>query len=136
MSRKHVYDSIYSLKRRGLVKAVSKNEKKFISLTSKGQLELLLSKAALKKPSKWDGRWRIMIFDIPEDSRDKRNKLRSLLKRNGFIKLQASVFISPYPLNREAIKYLRESGLISYIRIIRADEIDDDRDLRKKFSLK
>jgi len=133
---KDVYNTIYSLKKQKLIREISRNGKRFYKLTSKGQLELLLRKAIMEKPLKWDGLWRIIIFDIPEDFRDKRNLLRSLIKKNGFIKLQASVFISPYPLNREAISYLKQSGLISYIRIIRANEIDDDRDLRKKFGLK
>jgi DNA-binding transcriptional regulator PaaX len=132
---KDVYDTIYSLKQQGLIKERLKNGKKFISLTSDGQLELLLRKAVMEKPLKWDGRWRIIVFDIPEDSRDKRDALRFLLKKNSYIKLQASVFISPYPLNREAVDYLKQSKLIGYIRIIRADEIDDDKDLRKKFNL-
>ena len=131
-----VYDTIYSFKKQGLVKEISKNGKKFIQLTSKGELELLLRKAYLEKPKNWDGLWRILIFDIPEDCRDKRSLLRSLLKRNSFIKLQASVFISPYPLNREAVTYLNQSSLINYIRLIKASEIDDDTDLRKKFKLK
>jgi len=134
-SKKEIYDTIYSLKQQGLIKERLKNGKKFIALTSKGQLELLLRKAIMEKPLKWDGRWRIIIFDIPEGSRDKRDALRFLLKKNSYIKLQASVFIAPYPLNREAVDYLKQSRLIGYIRIIRADEIDDDRDLRKKFGL-
>ncbi|MEK7161155.1 MAG: CRISPR-associated endonuclease Cas2, partial [Patescibacteria group bacterium] len=84
----------------------------------------------------WDGQWRMVIFDIPEDFREKRDLLRSLLKRNQFIKLQASVFISPYALNREAIEYLNISGLKRYIRIIKIDEIDSDEDLKKRFNLK
>ena len=72
-------------------------------------------------------------FDIPEDARDKRDSLRSLLKKLGFVKLQASVFINPYPLNREALAYLRQSDLMGYIRIIKVEEMDSDLDLKKKF---
>jgi len=49
--------------------------------------------------------------------------------------LQASVFISPHPLNREALIYLRQSGLMEFIRILRVDEMDNDKRLRKKFGL-
>ena len=63
------------------------------------------------------------------------NNCSAFAKKNGFYKLQASVFVSPHPLNREAIKYLKETGLYSYVRILRVDEADDDRDLRKKFGL-
>jgi len=128
-----ITNRLYGMRRQGLVKKTAKNGKTFFQLTAKGELRLLLSKAALSKPKNWDKQWRMLIFDIPEDCRDQRDSLRRLLKQYGFIKLQASVFIHAYPLNREAISYLKKSGLIKYIRIIRANEIDDDSDLRKKF---
>ncbi len=119
----------------GLVKKISKDSKIFFELTAKGELDLLLLKAAIEVPKVWDFRWRLLIFDIPEDCRDKRDELRLLLKNKGFKKLQQSVFIHPYPLNKEAVSYLKQTGLIKYIRIITAYEIDDDTDLRKKFKL-
>ena len=67
---------------------------------------------------------------------DKRNLFRSLLYKNGFLKLQHSVYISPYPFNREAVKYLKKTGLISFIRMLKVEEMDDDKDLKKKFDLK
>src|SRR5438874_1877971 len=68
------YNSLGHLKKRGLVKTINKNGKKFLKLTSKGELELLLIKAklpSLRTPI-WDKKWRVIIFDIPESSRDKR----------------------------------------------------------------
>ena len=135
VSRKTYVDTIYRLKRTGLVKAVKEEGRQFLALTNKGELQQLFIKARLPKKSKWDGKWRIMTFDIPEDVREKRDQLRWLLKNNGFKKMQASVFINPFPLNREAISYLRQTKLLPYIRIIRADDIDDDSDLRKHFNL-
>jgi DNA-binding transcriptional regulator PaaX len=128
---------VYHLRRQKWVEVVKKNNERFIKLTRNGEIEALLAKARLPsaKGGRWDGKWRIIIFDIPEESGAKRDLLRRLLKENGFLSLQASVFISPWPLNREAIAYLRESGLIGYVRIIKAEEIDDDADLRKRFQL-
>ncbi|PIR96622.1 MAG: CRISPR-associated endonuclease Cas2 [Candidatus Doudnabacteria bacterium CG10_big_fil_rev_8_21_14_0_10_42_18] len=123
------------LENRGLIEVVRKNDKKFIKLTKKGQLEILLKKAKKPRSIKWDYKWRIVMFDIPEDSADKRDQLRLMLKVNGFKKLQASVYINPYPLNREAVIYLKQTGLIEFIRILRVEEMDDDWDLKKKFKL-
>lgn len=130
------HNAVGYLKRQKLMKVVARNGKKFLQLTSKGQLQLLLAQARLpNKPKVWDKKWRLIIFDIPESSRNKRALLRQLLKQNGFFKLQGSVFINPYPLNRKAIEYLRVSGLMDYIRIMRVDEVDDDTSIRKKFKL-
>ena len=126
----------YNLRRKGYVK-ISTNAagQRFLKLTEKGELELLMAKAWLNKIQKWDGKWRMVIFDIPEDASEKRDKLRRLLKTAGFVKLQASVYIHPHPLNREAVEFLKKTGLISYIRIGRIDELDDDRNLIKHFNL-
>ncbi len=135
LPKKKLYDNIWQMKNNGLVKIVKIKNKQFLKLTEKGQLETLLEKAKLQNKIKWDGKWRFVIFDIPEDFRDKRNQLRGLLKRGGFKKLQASVFVSPDALNREAVKFLKQTGLIRYIRIIKAEEMDDDGDLKKLFGL-
>lgn len=128
---------VYHLRRQKWVEIVKKNNERFIKLTRHGEIEALLAKARLPsaKGGRWDGKWRIVMFDIPQESSPKRDLLRRLLKENGFLKLQGSVFISPSPLNREALTYLRESELINYVRIIKAEEIDDDSDLRKRFQL-
>lgn len=134
------YDSyrrtLYKWQKRGWIKFVDKNAERFIKLTKKGELEALLAKAKLPHPAKWDGKWRMVVFDIPEDAKEKRNLLRGLLKKQRFYGLQASVYVSPYPLNRDAIYYLQETGLISYIRIAKVEEMDNDKDLRKRFNLK
>jgi phenylacetic acid degradation operon negative regulatory protein len=121
---------------KGWIKYVDKNNDRFVKLTKKGQLEALLAKARIPaKPGKWDGKWRVIIFDIPEESEEKRDFFRYLLKKNGFIKLQQSVYINPHPLNRDAIVYLKKSGLIGYIRVLKVEEMDNDKDLKKKFGL-
>jgi CRISPR-associated endonuclease Cas2 len=129
--------TVYYLAQKGFIKYVDKNNERFVKLTQKGQLEALLAKARLPQArQKWDGKWRLIIFDIPEDSNTRRAFFRTLLKKNGFLQLQQSVYISPYPLNREALKYLQETRLTGYIRILKVEEIDNDVDLKKKFGLK
>ncbi len=128
--------TLYKWQKRGWIKFVNKDAERFIKLTKNGELEALLVKARLPAPQQWDKKWRMIVFDIPEDCKEKRNQLRDLLKRNSFYKLQASVYINPFPLNREAVEYLKQSRLIYYIRIIKVDEIDDDADLKKRYNLK
>lgn len=123
------------LEEKGWIKIFKKAESEFVKLTKQGQLQALLVKAKMAVPKKWDRKWRLIIYDIPEDSKEQREMFRRLLKQNGFFGLQASVFVSPHPLNREAIRYLKETGLKKYIRIARIDELDDEKDLRKRFKL-
>jgi hypothetical protein len=127
--------AIYRLIKSGLIEIVEDDGKKYIKLTKTGEMQALILQSKMPVTSKWDGKWRMIIFDIPQDSSNERDLLRRLLLLNNFCKLQASVYISPDPINREAISYLKETGLIKYIRFARIDELDDDKDLKKKFNL-
>jgi DNA-binding transcriptional regulator PaaX len=135
VGRRKYRDSIKGLRNRGVIEIVKKNSQEFLKLTKKGALRVLLEKAKVVKHLPWDGKWRVLIFDIPEDFNVARDRFRKLLKQNGFVKLQASVFISPHPLSREAIGYLGEVGLIKFVRIMKVEEMDYDKDIKKKFGL-
>lgn len=68
-------------------------------LTPKGAATLRaleLRDYQLHKPPRWDRKWRILIFDIPEYRRSIRQKLRTTLHSIGFHRLQQSVWIYPY----------------------------------------
>lgn len=70
-----------------------------LRLTVKGEAALRrleLSEYRLKKPRRWDGRWRVLIFDIPERRRLLRDKVRNTLVAIGFVRAQDSVWIYPY----------------------------------------
>ncbi len=132
---KAYYKIMMGLEKRGIIKIFKDKNGKHIQLTPKGRIEVFLEKAKIVEHGSWDGKFRMAVFDIPEDARSERNKLRKLLKINGYKKLQQSVFINPYPLNEEGIKYLQETGLIKYIRIFRIDKADDEESLLKMFKL-
>ena len=123
------------LYKQGWLKTELKETKRIISLTSKGELEALFQKVRLQPtPKHWDGKWRIVMFDIPEGARSVRDKLRNLLHSFGFFPLQASVYVYPYALSQNAVVLLKKSGLFRYIRIAKA-EFDNDSDLRKQFDI-
>ena len=55
----------------------------------------------IKKPARWDKRWRVVRFYIREDRKKGRDALRYMLKRLGFYRLQRSVFVYPYSCRAE-----------------------------------
>ena len=122
------------LARAGWIRMEYKETNKILKLTRKGELEALFQKARhLNKSGPWDGKWRMVVFDIPEHARGLRDQLRKLLSSFGFKALQASVYIYPFPLNGTAVEFLKQSGLIRYIRMAKIDSFDDDSDIRKLF---
>ncbi len=126
------------LEKLGHIKTADQNGELFVKLTKKGKLNALLKKlnAGALRPKTWDGKWRLIIWDIPESSHLQRDQLRYFCKNLGFYLLQKSVFITPHPLSPAAVIYLKESGLWQFIRLLRVDKIDDDQFLRKHFGLK
>ena len=119
-------------------KLIEKNENGFL-ITPKGLKKAKILKLQNKEVQieKWDGKWRIVIFDIPEELRKVRNILRSILKRNRYIRLQNSVFISPYG-NFGLLNIVRhEYKIEKYVNFFKAkaDEVENDLELRKQFNL-
>lgn len=108
-------------------------------LTKKGKrfaLTYNLEEMKIKKPSKWDGKWRIVIFDIPEHLKKVRDSLRMHLHDLDFYELQKSVFINPFECENE-IEYIVEFFKIrKHVRFIVADSIDNELYLRQLFGLK
>ena len=87
------------------------------------------------KERKWDGKWRIITFDIPERLRQSRNMIRGILKRVGFIKLQHSTWVFPYECE-ELSQFIREDPRIArFVLYGVLERIQDDERLRKAFSL-
>ena len=124
-----------ALERKGWLQIYKVNNERYIKLTKAGTLQALFSKASFPHQGQWDGKWRMVVFDIPEEAKPARRQMRHLLRANGFKLIQKSVYINPYPLNREAIVYLKETGLDDYIRIFRIDDADNEAGLKKLFGL-
>lgn len=49
----------------------------------------------------WDGKWRMILFDVPQKQASARVRLRRSLAERGFGYLQNSVWITPDPLTNE-----------------------------------
>ena len=124
-------------KRKGWLRYEYKEGKRIVKLTKHGELKALVVKMEIQSsPKTWDGKWRLVIIDIPESARDIRHQLRGLLKLVGFKALQASVYINPYPLSQDSVDYLNRTKLARYIRMLRVDKVDSPKDLLKAFKLK
>jgi CRISPR-associated endonuclease Cas2 len=113
-----------------------KEKDKKIYLTKKGYMEILKYQTQEKYP-RWDNRWRIVIFDIPEEKRNYRDFLRNLLRWIGFRELQKSVWVFPYDARDKIKRLLKIQNLRieDDIRFLTVEKIEQDNDLRAKFGL-
>lgn len=97
-------------------------------------LSLMGSSIKFKKPKRWDGKWRIVLFDIPEKSRAFRDILREHLRELKFYKLQHSVFVSPEPFEKPILELISLYSAQPYVRVITATKIDNEQRVRRHFS--
>lgn len=131
--------ALYQLKKNKLVNIYYKGNEEFIEITEKGKKRLLqydYDNIKIKMPKKWDGMWRIVIFDIPEKRKKARNAVVMKLKEIGFYSIQKSTYISPYECKDE-IDFIGEHLFIrKYIDYIIAKSIDKEEKLKKLFKIK
>jgi len=119
-------------------KGLVRFENNHYSLTSAGEKILKqweLSAYAIPQPRKWDGKWRVIIFDIPEKKRKIRTKLRQILISASFHRLQDSVWVYPYDCEDTIGLIKINLGIGSNLLYIIADQIENDRFLRMDFGL-
>jgi CRISPR-associated endonuclease Cas2 len=98
-------------------------------------LNYKLENIKIKIPPKWDQKWRLIIFDIPEKFKKVREAIRDHLKRFGFYQLQKSVFVSPYECQNEIEFLIEFYNIRPYVRQIIAEKIDNELHLKQIFKL-
>jgi len=131
--------SFYYLKSRDMINFEDRGGQIYISLTPKGKKQAgkyQIDDLEIKKSNKWDGKWRIMIFDISEKHKIKREALRGKIKQLGMYKLQDSVWVYPYDFKKEMDllrKFFQING--SELRILTASDIENDCEMKKHFNL-
>jgi DNA-binding transcriptional regulator PaaX len=134
------YDAgnIERARRRLIAEGLLVYEGKLLRLTKRGEIELRriqLSSLSPLKSRKWDGRWRVLIFDIPERQKNIRNRIRQSLVALGFLKLQHSVWAFPYDCE-EIITLLKADLKVGKnLLYMIVDELECDAPLRKHFGV-
>ena len=109
-----------------------------IELTEKGKKRALafnIDNITIKHPFSWDGKWRIVIFDIPEKKRQGRDALRNKIKELGFYELQKSVWVYPFPCKDEIDFIVEFFELRNYVRYGELVSLTLEEELLKEFDL-
>ncbi len=119
--------------RQGLLKPTQKG----LRITSKGSLALTYHEMSYSagKPRRWDERWRVLIFDVPEYRKGVRDKIRRTLMHIGFVRLQDSVWAYPYDCEDFIMLLKADFKIGRDVLYMIADELEGDGALRKAFGL-
>lgn len=87
----------------------------------------------IKKPARWDKKWRVVLYDIPERLKVGRNALTAKLRHLGFYQLQRSVWVHPFPCHKEIEAVTLVFGVEKYVSYLETGFIDKQKLLIKKF---
>lgn len=136
--KKNVYNVFYRLQKEGYLNIEERGHQVYISLTKEGRRKagrFQIDSLKINKSKKWDGKWRVVIFDIAQLKKMQRNALREKLKELGFRQLQKSVLVCPHECKDE-IELLREFFALSKneMRLIIAESIEEDSYFNKIFN--
>src|ERR1035437_5363263 len=126
------------LRRYRFVRHIKGNKIGTHSLTPKGEARLrniVIDDIKIKNPKKWDGKWRLVIYDLPIRFKKARNAFRWKLKDLGFFQFQKSVWIYPYPCEEEILFVADFFGVRKHIEILEVNKILDDSKLKAHFNL-
>ena len=130
-----IYSGFKNLERRGIISKAEGNNYKFTQKGKKWHKNVSI-KYFSSKNKKWDGKWRVVIFDIPQELHKNRNNLRHKLRYLGFYMLQKSVFVLPYPCEEELGYICQNLGISDYIDVIIADSMGfREEEIKKHFEI-
>ena len=114
---------LHRLQKKGLVE--KKNNEFKLTFLGKRYFKKINEEISSRK--KWDNKWRIVFFDIPEKLRKERAWLRFQLYGLGYQPLQKSVFLGKFSLTEDIFREIIIRKLNNFIRIITVGEIDDEK---------
>ncbi|MCR4305982.1 MAG: hypothetical protein NUV73_02785 [Candidatus Daviesbacteria bacterium] len=107
-------------------------EKGFIEFRSDKELVLQLTDSGRDRAlwtkmrsgdEKWDGRWRIVVWDIPEKRRQARDLLRFKLKQLGFKQWQQSIWATKINCTKLLRDFIRKIGIEDWVMVIESDNV-------------
>ncbi len=139
INNKKLNESIKTLYRSKLISAVEdENGILTMILNDAGKKKVLvyqLDNIKIEKPKKWDGLWRVVVFDIPEKHKKAREGLRKKLRELGFYQLQKSILVLPYECKNEIDFIIEIFQIRPWVRYMIVKDIDNNLHLKKMFDL-
>lgn len=135
--RGRIKNSLARLQKQNLIKGKDDLDGYFV-LTTKGKAKAMrykIEETKIQRQKKWDGKWRLVMFDVPEEKKRARQAINYALKKIGCVHYQKSVFLTPFPCEKE-INFIGETfDVRAYIRIVVAESIEEGDRFEKKFEV-
>lgn len=121
LKKSSVSQALKRLRERGLIDFMS-DEKLTYRLTDRGKQKAVWESIRFDD-KKWDGRWRIVVFDVPEKRRQARDLLRGHLKSWGFTPWQQSVWVTKKDCTKQLRGYIKSMGIEDWVIVLESDNV-------------
>lgn len=127
------------LKQDGNIEFIERDGQKYVRLTKKGGRTLDLYKEKLRLQERlrkrWDKRYRLIIFDVPEKRKKIRDKIRYEFSQVGFLRVQDSAWLYPYDCEEFVALLKAELHIGKDVLYAVIESIENDAWIRKHFNL-
>lgn len=116
--------TIKRLLKTGYIEKIIKNGKPYLRLTGTGKNALVRDYPLfVLQKKRWDKKWRIVIFDIEEENKPKRNFFQRKLKSLGLGMMQKSVYITPFDITVDLQEFIEEINLGGKVFVMEVNKI-------------
>jgi DNA-binding transcriptional regulator PaaX len=136
--RKKFRSNLSELKKKKFIEVSGEGANTKIRITERGRVQLLrynFEDMQITRPRKWDKKWRVVIFDVPENKKTARDALARKLKQLGFFRLQKSTFIFPFDCKKEIDFVAAFFNVYDNVSYLVCDDFSNSERARKYFSL-
>ena len=127
------------LKNKKLLDIYEKEGKERIEITEKGKKRIVryqIDELKLNRPKKWDGQWRIIMFDIPEKFKKGRDALAKKMKDMEIYPMQKSVYVCPFHCKDEIDFVSEVFGVRKFVHYVIAGDLGESEELKLKMVYK
>ncbi|MBI4080276.1 MAG: hypothetical protein HY430_00730 [Candidatus Levybacteria bacterium] len=135
--RRRLKAEIKRLRKIGVIDEAVEDGETVFKLSQKGREKVLkykLEALALQK-EKWDGKWRLVVYDIPKGKKNQADAFRRLLKKLQLLQLQKSVYLTPYAC-RDEVDFLKSLYSIEeHVTLLTISGIEHEVSYKKYFGL-
>ena len=122
--KKRFSEIVCKLKNRGYLRSLRVKDGTTVMLTPRGAEKLfkINLKMTDKKP-RADGKWQMVLFDIPENKRKYRDYFRDGLQYLGYKKLQKSIWVCQYDVLRKTKELINRYNLKPFVELLLVKKI-------------
>lgn len=126
LSENSIRSAVSRMCRAGILKVRKNKSKSYYSLTKDGLSLMHKGERRIfqREHTKWNGLWNLVIYYIPEENREARDRLRRELAWMGFGPLTTATWISPHDLTEEINELASEMNITAFIQVFKTTTVN------------